>query len=483
MRLPRAIKWFIPVLIMFSLLFSVKARAAVPVLIDVNKCVSLKEAQKVQIVVNSSVILSLSDSKSLNKDAQRVQIVDESVAFIYEPPFDYKWLMVIGKKVGTTSLLVWEKGVEKLSSDVCAVHINVVQDLDLLVSQIEKMAPKDAISVDSAMDTIILSGNAANAQTRTKAEEIAKAYATNTKVLNHININNPQQVVLQVKVAQVDKTAMKKLGISGMVKNKNVEGFSNLIGVPSGGAISSTSSSGSGFSTSSIGQGNGISANVPGLGSFNPLDAFTMGISYFPSGIGAVLQALTTKGLAKILAEPNLLVKSGEKGEFLAGSKIPYSVLVSSGGSATTSIVFEQVGVKLNFAPIVLENGNISLNIDPAEVSSIQGTLQVNGYPVIDTRTVKTNVELKDGESLVLAGLLSENTIKTMSKIPLLGDIPILGALFRSTDNELTEKELIFFITPKIVKAMPPGTKQELPTDKALTPEQENELKWMPLRK
>ncbi len=193
-----------------------------------------------------------------------------------------------------------------------------------------------------------------------------------------------------------------------------------------------------------------------------------------------MIQALTTKNLAKILAEPNLLVKSGQKGEFLAGSKIPYNVLISTGGAATSSIVFETVGIKLNFAPIVLENGNIALNIDPAEVSSISGTLQVNGYPVIDTRTIKTFAELKDGESLVLAGLLDEEHIKTMSKVPLLGDIPILGALFRSTQDDLKEKELVFFITPKIVKAMTPDTKFELPTDKS-TKDLEKELKWMPL--
>jgi pilus assembly protein CpaC len=116
-------------------------------------------------------------------------------------------------------------------------------------------------------------------------------------------------------------------------------------------------------------------------------------------------------------------------------------------------------------------------------VSNVAGTLEVNGYPIIDIRSVKTHAELKDGESLVLAGLLSESTIKTMSKIPLIGDIPILGALFRSTNSDIAEKELVFFITPKIVTPMAPGVKQELPTDKPLTPEQENELKWMPLGK
>ncbi len=160
-----------------------------------------------------------------------------------------------------------------------------------------------------------------------------------------------------------------------------------------------------------------------------------------------MLKALVTKNLAKVLAEPNLLVKSGEEGKFLAGSKIPVSVLSSVGGASTPSIYWIDVGVKLNFKPEVLENGLISLKIEPAEVSSISGTLAVNGYPIIDTREVRTNVQLKDGESLVLAGLLQEETIKTMSKIPIWGISPI-RALFRSTQDDIKEKELVFFITP-----------------------------------
>jgi pilus assembly protein CpaC len=196
-----------------------------------------------------------------------------------------------------------------------------------------------------------------------------------------------------------------------------------------------------------------------------------------------VLQALTTKGLAKILAEPNLVVKSGMKGEFNAGSKIPYHVLISTGGSSQATISWQDVGVKLVFAPEILDNGIIKLKIEPAEVSSLGSTLQANGYPIINTRNVNTSVDLRDGESFVLAGLLQQDEIRSMSKIPLLGDIPFLGALFRSTEKELTETELVFFITPKIVKAMAPGTKQELPTDKAPTPEQEHDLRWIPLGK
>lgn len=444
-----------------------------------------------EVVLNKSVLLRL------NNPIERVSVAKPEIADV--TLISPQQLQITGSALGATTLIVWERGTGKTT----IFNIRVIGNSDFIEEEIrEKIAaPNDDIKVGYANESIILYGKAHNQETINKAAELALAYAgkevirketksdgtvvdvTAKQFVNHVVIDDPQQVLLQVKVAQVDKTAMKKLGISGIVKNKNGEGFTNLIGAPSGGAINSTSTSGGGVSTTQVGQGNGISANVPGLGSFNPLDAFTMGISYFPSGIGAVLQALTTKGLAKILAEPNLLVKSGMKGEFNAGSKIPYQVLVSTGGSSTTSIYFQDVGVKLIFAPEVMDNGIIKLKIEPAEVSSLGATLQANGYPIINTRNVNTSVDMRDGESFVLAGLLQEDEIRTMSKIPLLGDIPILGALFRSTDKELTQTELVFFITPKIVRAMAPGVKQELPTDKRLTPEEEKELRWMPMGK
>jgi pilus assembly protein CpaC len=295
-----------------------------------------------------------------------------------------------------------------------------------------------------------------NGQTRQKAEILAKAFGS--KVINQITTDNPQQVLLQVKVAQVDKTALKKMGISFLSKGKAAEGFSNMVGAPTG----------------------GLSGNLAAMGSLTPLDTVQLGASYFYGGVSATLQALVTKGLAKVLAEPNLLVKSGEEGSFLAGSRIPYAVVATSGGIASSTIVYESVGIKLKFKPAVLENGLINLKIDPAEVSSITGTMAVNGYPIIDTREVRTSVELKDGESLVLAGLLQEDQINTLSKIPLLGDIPYLGALFRTIQNDMKEKELVFFITPKIVKPLAVGATQTLPTDRKLTADEEKELLWMP---
>ncbi len=421
-----------------------------------------------EVVINKSVLLNLKNP------AERISVAKPEIADVNL--ISPRQVQINGTALGATSMIVWERGGGK----PVFFDLKVIGDQALIESQIREIAPEDPISVQYSNDTVVLTGKTTKYKTRAKAEEIAQSFSG--KVLNYINIDEPQQVLLEVKVAQIDKGAIKKLGISAMIKGRTAEGFYNLIGVPSGGATTSTSTSlASGATSSQVGSGTGISANVPGLGSFNPLDAFTAGVSYFPGGIGAVIQALASKNLAKVLAEPNLLVKSGEKGELLAGSKIPYQVLVSAGGSATTSIVFQDVGVKLNFAPEVLDNGVISLKIDPAEVSSLGGTLQANGYPIINTRNVRTNVEMKEGESLVLGGLLQENEIRNMSKIPLLGDIPILGALFRSTDKEISQTELMFFITPKIVKANAPGVKTKLPTDNRPTPKEEREMQWIPM--
>ena len=410
------------------------------------------------VVLNKSVLLTL------NNPARVVTVGDPDVISVPDP-LHRRQLLINGRKIGTTNLIVWEENVDQPTF----FDIRVVGDRDLIESQIREFAPDDEITVHFVKDTVVLTGSVTNEMSARKAEEVAKAYSA--KVMNYLKVDAPQQVLLQVKVAQVDKTAMKRLGISTIVTGSTAEGFTNLVGAPS----NATSGGARGSSASP-----GINGRTPGLGGFDPLDAFQVGVSYFPAGIGVVLQALSTKGLAKILAEPNLMVKSGEEGNFLAGSRIPYNVLVSTGGVATSSIVFETVGIKLRFRPDVMESGMIRLKIDPAEVSSIAGTLAVNGYPIIDTRDVRTTVELREGESLVLAGLLQEEQIKIMSKIPLLGDIPILGALFRSSRDDLTEKELVFFITPRIERPAAPGTAAKLPTDHELTPEEEAEFDWMP---
>jgi pilus assembly protein CpaC len=446
-----------------------------------------------EVVLNRSILLNL------QKPVERVSVATPSVAevIVISP----RQIQVNGARIGATTLIVWEQ-----DSKPSFFDITVKGDTAVLEDLIREVAPNDAITVTWANDTIVLSGKATNEQTIAKVVQVASTYAleqeqsaggmglgvnglgvpgpggkqigaappaeASLKILNHITIDAPEQVLLEVKVAQVDKTALKALGISALVKGASGEGFSNLVGAPD-----SMTYTRDGVRADPP----GLAGDRPWLGAFGPLAPYQLGAAHFGSGIGAVLRALSSKNLAKLLAEPNVLVASGKEGKFLAGTKFPVSVLSSVGGASVPTIEYINVGVKLYFRAEVMANGLILLNIDPAEVSSISGTLPVNGYPIIDTREIRTSIRLRDGESLVLGGLLQEEAIKRMSKIPLLGDIPILGALFRSTESDIKEKELVFFITPNLVKPEAPGTKAQLPTDVQLTPEQEKEFQWMPL--
>ena len=386
-------------------------------------------------------------------------------------------VLINGKKIGTTNVITWDAKGKTTFFD-----IRVTGDLSLLETQIKEIAPGSDVTVETVGENILLKGSIQNEMSRKKIEQLAQAYSPKeARIIDLIVMKDAQQVLLEVRVAQIDKTKLKQLGVSGLIKGKSGEGFMNLIGAPSG-EVDTLNFLGPGVST----HAEGIAGNVPGLSAITPLNTFQLGVSYFPGGVGTVLNALQRDGLAKVLAEPNLVVRSGEEGKFLVGTKVPIQVVTGIAGSQTVSIQFEQVGIKLNVKPEVLDTGAIRVKIDPAEVSNIiQFITFASGIsaPEIDTREVRTSVDLKDGESLILAGLLSEEMKKNIQKIPLLGDIPILGALFRSTDDELTKKELAFFITPKLVKPIPAGVKTELPGERQLTSEEQNEFRWIPLGK
>jgi len=273
-------------------------------------------------------------------------------------------LKLDGIATGNTSMIVWTQDEADETPTPDFYDIRVVGNRSEIESQLKELAPEEDISVHMANDTVILNGTVKNEQTRLRAEKIAQAYAP--KVQNYLSLDDPPQILLQVKVAQVDKTSLKSLGVSFMVKGRSAEMFSNLAGAPTGGRETSSFIQADGYTSSSKGSGTGISGDIGGLGGYYPLDTFQLGAAYFKGGVGSVLKALATKGHAKILAEPNLLVKSGQEGNFLAGSRIPYSVVTGTGGLAATTIVYESVGIKIKFKPELLENGLISLKIDPA---------------------------------------------------------------------------------------------------------------------
>ena len=489
--------------------------AVIIILISSSVCFS---AIPIDVTVGKETILNLKEP------SKRVSVADPNIAdLIVISPSE---IVVNGKKPGVTSLIVWNLEGKATFFDVIVYHERHVElereKIALLEKKIKSIAPDAHVEAEFAGDTIVLSGTAKNRQILDKIEKFAMLYATkgcsgisrssslprsseeskaeaqaekiqpgtgfiavNVEqqalqqtqkpaealcVLNLITIPEAQQIILDVKVAQINKTKLKQLGISFVAK-----GIQDNAEITAPGLFTSP--------TGIIGGGAGSDV-TPGIAGFQ-LD-FTspqIGFAHFPSGVAVVLRALQEKGFGKILAEPNLVVRSGEQGNFHVGKRIPVQTVWGIGATAMPFITYEEVGIRLNFAPEVLETGAIRLTIDPAEVSSVVRYLEFAGMlaPEIDTRTVKTSVDLREGESLILAGLLSEEMKNSIQKVPLLGDIPILGALFRSTREELNEMELAFFITPRLVKPIAPGVMPELPTDERPTPEEEKEFEWIPV--
>lgn len=484
------------------------------VIILVFSSVSLA-AVPVEVTAGKETILKLKNT------SQRVSLANPDVADVrLVSPTE---IVINGKKPGLTSLIVWDTEGKTTFFDVMVTMAGIKEEtkIETLEQYIKEIVPNSDIKAERQGDTLILRGTTKNrftckkdkqavvmqteeskagrigqietqekdtcVEAISKIEQVAGVYFPGIKILNLVTVPEAEQVVLEVKVAQIDKTKLKELGISILVKGSSAEGTApGLIASPGGtlGTALATTTVVSG-GTATTGAATTPTAGIgPGLTGFD-MGTLTpqIGIAHFKSGIAAFIQALAAKGYGKILAEPNLTVRSGEEGKFFVGTKVPVQQVTGIGSSQTVSIIFEQVGITLNFKPEVLESGDVRLKIDPAEVANITGFLTFSGIiaPQIDTRKVSTSVDLKEGESLILAGLLSDEMKKNIQKIPILGDIPILGALFRSTREELEKKELAFFITPRLVKPIAPGVRPELPGDKPLTPAQEKEFNWIPL--
>ena len=462
---------------------------------------------------------------NLKEPSKRVSIANPDVAeLVVISPSE---IIINGKSPGVTSLIVWNLDGKPTFFDVIVYYESMVEfqreKIASLEEKIKSIAPDADIEAEFAGDTIVLSGTAKNRQIIDKIEKIAMLYAsedcsgvsrgcslpTGCKredtglqeedvkpgagfvsvnveqhamqqaeipaeealcVLNFITMPEAQQVILEVQVAQINKSKLRELGISFIVK-----------GIGDNAEITAP-----GLWTSPLGYLGGPAGLdvTPGIDYYDlTYVSPQIGVAHFPSGVAAVIKALQEKGFGKILAEPNLVVRSGEEGKFHVGKRIPIQTIYGVGAMAIPYITYEDVGIKLYFAPEVLETGAIRLKVDPAEVSSIASWLTFQGIvaPIIDTRTVRTSVDLDEGESLILAGLLSEDMKKNIQKVPILGDIPILGALFRSTRDELEQTELAFFITPRLVKPLAPGVRPELPTDDRPTPEEEKEFEWIPV--
>jgi pilus assembly protein CpaC len=358
-------------------------------------------------------------------------------------------LVVTANTSGSSSVVLWQE-------DNRSRILEVFSDLDvsMLREAFARNFPREPIQVEAEENRIILSGAVSSVPIAEQAAKMAAPFSK--ELVNSIRIAPParqRQILLKVKFAQVDRAKLTAYGI-------------NLFSTPGGKFFTSGSTQqfappqlvNNSGSSGGGGGGNGVQASTIGLSDLLNLFIFRPDID-----LGATIRDLQQRNLLQILAEPNLLAANGESAKFLAGGELPYPVVSGVAGANTVSVQFKPFGVKLEFTGIIQDDDTIRLKVFP-EVSSLDfgNAVTINGFvlPAIATRHAETVVELRNGQSFGVAGLLDQRTTAQYSKVPGIGDIPILGLLFRSKSISRTNSELVVIVTPSIVD---PAAEQALP--------------------
>lgn len=372
-------------------------------------------------------------------------------------PMTDRTLLIQAKKIGSTNVSVF-------SSDnrlIKVVEVQVTLNTGNLQSRIRALTRDPGIRVSTDNGQVVLSGVARNASNADQAYNLAKSWAQNGAVVNALRIASPEQVLLKVRFLEVNRNAGRELGI-----NINGTNSAGTRGVSTGfGQVTATNSTSTGviqplFQATGTLIGNSVGA---------PFGTVLAEIVNNGVKIDTLVTALETKNLLRRLAEPNLVALSGQVASFEAGGQIPVPIAVTSGiGVATPTIEFKDFGVLLKFRPTVLGDGIINLSINP-EVSELDFTnaVQISGttIPALTRRTATTTVELRDGQSFAIAGLLQADNTRNISQVPWLGSVPVLGTLFRSSAFQKQETDLVIIVTPHLVQPAPPGARLATPLD------------------
>jgi pilus assembly protein CpaC len=403
--------------------------------------------QKIGLVVGKSLVIDTPVA------VKRVSLAAPDIAetVVISP----RQIYLTGKAVGTTNLTLWG-GDDRVFS---IFDVTVSPDLSQLKEKLQEILPGEHIQVNAAQDSIALSGEVSSTANLSQALAVSEAFAPK-KVINLAQVAGVHQVMLEVRVAEMSRSLARRLGFNFTAVTESggfgVSLLNNLTAIvkPSDATIT----------TAGAPFGQALSSTINGLFRFHKGDTTWTGF----------IDALKENGLVKVLAEPTLVTLSGQEARFLAGGEFPIPVPQQFN---VITITYKSFGVGLIFTPTVLSNNKISMQVAP-EVSELDFStaIIISGFavPGLTTRRASTVIELADGQSFAIAGLLQENVREVVDKFPVLGDIPILGVLFRSTAFQKNESELIIIVTPHLVKPLD-MTKQTLPTDQYIEP---NDFEW-----
>jgi pilus assembly protein CpaC len=407
--------------------------------------------QKLNLTVGKSIIIQSPDS------VKRVSLVAPEIADVMV--LTTQQIYLTGKTPGITSLTLW--GMD--NKVIAILDLEVCPDISRLKEIIHKVLPEEKeIRISATHDHITLSGAISSTSNLSQVLALTGPYAPldeakKPKVINLMEVSGVHQVMLEVRVSEISRSLLKELAI-----NFNYMGTSGArnLGLSPG--------------ISMLGKLTTVSGGA--LSGMQISDAVNLIFRFFSSDTAwtVFIDALKEEGLLKVLAEPTLITLSGKTANFLAGGEFPIPVPQSSGAGGTViTIEYKPFGVGLNFTPTVLSNKKINMVVTP-EVSDLDfsNALTTSGFvvPALTTRRVSTVIELADGQSFAIAGLLKDNVRSIVSKFPLLGDIPILGALFRSTSFQKNDTELVVIVTAHLVKPLDMA-KQTLPTDQYVEPD------------
>ena len=351
-------------------------------------------------------------------------------------------LLIHGKQPGTISLFVWDK-----AGAIKTYEVTVRRDLSALSEQLRQLFPGEPITAAGSGKDVVLSGTVASKYAIEKAADVAAGYVE--KKENVVNLLKQQegvasnQVMLRVRFAEVSRSALTELGAS-FVAN--------------------------GFKDAWVGRTTTQQFAAPAWDQDGKLvfsDFLNLFLFNTKEGLGGVVKALQTKGLFQSLAEPNLIANNGKEASFLAGGEYPYPIVQPSSGGNAVTVQFKEFGIRLNFTPTVLGGDLINLKVRP-EVSALDFTnaVTLSGFriPAISTRRTETEIELQDGQTFAIAGLMNNTVTSSMSKIPGIGDVPVLGLLFRSKAHQKNQTELVVMITPTIIRRGQTGVSAGLPS-------------------
>jgi pilus assembly protein CpaC len=390
-------------------------------------------AAPLRVLVGKSLLINTTER------LKRISVTDDAIADA--TPITPTQILVHGRAAGEVSLLIWDELERSRSFD-----LRVDVDVRTAAEEERRVFPDEQITVSPSRSAIVLSGHVSTEDVSKRAGMIAEAYSKNVVNVLTFGPVGAQEVLLEVKFAEVDRSAVTQLGV-----NLFAPGLGNTIATSQTGQFGSVTITRPPATTTT--------ATAPTV---NVSDFLNFFVTRTDVNIGAVIKALQQKNLLQILAEPNLIAVNGKEASFLAGGEFPFPIVQPSQGFTAVTIQFKEFGVQLKFTPVIMPNGNIHLKVAPA-VSTLDfaNALTISGFtiPALSTRKAETEFELQDGQSFVIAGLMDNRVTDLYNKIPGLGDIPILGNFFKSKSAQRSNSELMVLCTARRVSpsSQPPA--------------------------